>query len=60
MLLERGAAVVTNADPLRDELASFVDAVKNRTPPEVPADDGLAAVEVAGRMIEAMSRRRIT
>jgi predicted dehydrogenase len=34
-------------DMLRAELVSFLDAVKNGTPPEVSADDGLRALRVA-------------
>jgi predicted dehydrogenase len=46
---------IDDADPLRAELESFVNAVKNRSLPEVPAEDGLAAVEVATRIVQAIS-----
>ena len=49
----------TTADPLRAELESFVNAVRNRTAPEVPAEDGLAAVEVAERIVAAMPKRQL-
>ncbi len=50
---------IDDADPLRAELESFVNAVRNRTPPEVPAEDGLAAVELAERVVAAIPKRRL-
>ena len=50
---------IDDADPLRAELESFVNAVRNRTPPEVPAEDGLAAVELAERIVAAIPKRRL-
>jgi predicted dehydrogenase len=46
---------IDDADPLRAELESFVNAVKNRSAPEVPAEDGLAAVELATQIVQAIS-----
>ena len=50
---------IDDADPLRAELESFVNAVRNRTAPEVPAADGLAAVELAERIVAAIPKRRL-
>ena len=50
---------IDDADPLRAELESFVNAVKNRSAPEVPAEDGLAAVELAERIVAAIPARRL-
>jgi len=46
---------IDDIEPLRAELESFVNAVTTRTPPEVTIDDGLAAVETATRIVEAIS-----
>jgi len=43
-------------DALRAQLRSFVDAVRGRTPPVVPADEALAALRTALRVVEAMPR----
>ena len=51
---------IDDADPLRAELESFVNAVKNRSKPEVPAEDGLAAVEVATRIVQSIATRKLT
>jgi predicted dehydrogenase len=51
---------IDDADPLRAELESFVNAVKNRSQPEVPAEDGLAAVELASRIVEAIGSPKLT
>ena len=50
---------IDDADPLRAELESFVNAVRNRTAPEVPAEDGLAAVELAERIVAAIPKQRL-
>ncbi len=50
---------IDDADPLRAELESFINAVKNRSQPEVPAEDGLAAVEVATRIVESISTQKL-
>lgn len=41
---------VENGEPLKHELASFVDAVRSGTPPVVTAADGLRAVELAANI----------
>ncbi len=51
---------IDDADPLRAELESFVNAVRNRTAPEVPAEDGLAAVELAERIVAAIPKQRLS
>ncbi|WP_394741800.1 Gfo/Idh/MocA family oxidoreductase [Natronococcus roseus] len=46
---------VPNDEPLRNELASFLEVVRTGSTPEVTIDDGLAALEIA-RRIEAGER----
>ncbi len=41
-------------EPLRAELDAFVEAVKNGSRPVVTAEDGLHAVEVAARIVQAI------
>jgi predicted dehydrogenase len=43
-----------DVEPLRAELDAFVDAVTGITPPIVSAADGLAAVEVAARIVQTI------
>lgn len=50
---------IDDADPLRAELESFVNAVKNRSQPEVPAEDGLAAVELATRIVQSIQSHKL-
>ena len=50
---------IDDTEPLRAELDSFVDAIRNGTPPEVPAEDGLAAVECATRIVEAIQHQKL-
>jgi predicted dehydrogenase len=45
---------IDDVEPLRAELDSFVRAVTTKARPEVSADDGLAAVETATRIVEAI------
>lgn len=45
---------IENGEPLRAELASFVNAVRTGTKPEVTGQDGLEAIEIA-REIESKS-----
>ena len=47
------------AEPLRLELESFTASVKEGTPVEVPATDGLRAVELAERIVAAMPQRAL-
>ena len=46
---------ISDTEPLRAQLESFVSSVRNGTPPEVTAEDGLAAVETAVRIVEAIA-----
>ena len=48
-------------EPLVREIASFVDAVKEKKPAEVSAEDGLRAIQVAHRIQEsiALSAKRL-
>ena len=48
---------IEDAEPLRLELESFTTAVRNGTPVEIPATDGLRAVELAERIVAAMPKR---
>jgi len=50
---------ISDTEPLRAQLDSFISAVKNRTPPEVSAEDGLAAVETASRIVAAMGKQAL-
>lgn len=50
---------IDDAEPLRLQLESFVAAVRDGTAVEVPAEDGLAAVETAERIVAAMGRRSV-
>jgi predicted dehydrogenase len=45
---------IDDVEPLRAELEAFVDCVMGARPPVVSAEDGLAAVETAGRIVQAM------
>jgi predicted dehydrogenase len=50
---------IDDSDPLRAELESFVNAVKNRSLPEVPAEDGLAAVELATQIVQSIAPQKL-
>jgi predicted dehydrogenase len=50
---------IDDSDPLRAELESFVNAVKNRIPAEVPAEDGLAAVVLATQIVKSIAPQRL-
>jgi predicted dehydrogenase len=50
---------ISDTEPLRAQLDSFVHAVNNRTRPEVTAEDGLAAVETATRIVAAMGQQAL-
>jgi predicted dehydrogenase len=45
---------IKELDPLRAQLSSFVDAVTSGRTPEVTAEDGLAAVDAAQRIVGAI------
>ncbi|HEX8914484.1 MAG TPA: Gfo/Idh/MocA family oxidoreductase, partial [Humisphaera sp.] len=46
---------IDDIEPLRAELDSFVSAVANKTTPEVTIDHGVAAVEVATRIVQSIN-----
>ena len=50
---------ISDTEPLRAQLDSFITAVRNGTPPEVSAEDGLAAVETATRIVKAMGQQAL-
>jgi predicted dehydrogenase len=54
---ERPEIPATNA--IREELRSFAQAVRNGQEPEVPASEGLAALELAHRVLASMGERSI-
>ena len=43
---------VGHDEPLRAELISFVDAVRNGKPPAVTGEEGVASLEIATRCLE--------
>lgn len=45
---------IDDVEPLRAEVEAFVEAVRRGGTPAVPAEDGLAAVETARRIIDAI------
>jgi predicted dehydrogenase len=45
---------VEDVDPLRAQAESFVEAVRQGKRPQVTAEEGLAAVELAARIVAAM------
>jgi predicted dehydrogenase len=48
-----------DVEPLRAELEAFVASVTSGAPVEVSAEDGLAAVEIATRIVEAIGTQKI-
>ena len=53
-LIHGGKVTVTNEEPLRRELADFVEAVRTGRQPEVTGRDGRVALELATRVAETM------
>lgn len=51
--------VIDDVEPLRAELEAFVSAVREGSRPVVSAEDGLAAVELAARIVAAMGDVRL-
>ena len=51
--LEEAARRVAKAEPLRAELADFVQAARTGTPPKVTGTDGLFAVAIAEMLLES-------
>ena len=45
---------IDDVEPLRAELESFVNAARSHSTPLVTAEDGLAAVETAARIVQAI------
>ena len=48
-----------NQEPLKVELAAFVECVQNRRKPAVPGEDGLRALELAMRINAAIAERLV-
>jgi len=46
---------IDDIEPLRAELDSFIVAVRDGTPPQVTAEEGLAALECATKIVESIS-----
>jgi predicted dehydrogenase len=46
---------IDDVEPLRAELEAFLDAAEGKSPPAVTAEDGLAAVELATRIVQAIA-----
>jgi predicted dehydrogenase len=53
-LLKVEPLAIEEGDQLRAEQDAFIDAVINRSRPQVTAEDGTAAVELASRIVEAI------
>ncbi len=53
------AVPVENADQLLAEQEDFIGAVRNGTRPTVSGEDGMAAVEVAERIVAAMGSEAV-
>lgn len=49
---------IDDRDPLASELEAFLNCVRQRTPPPVSADDGLAAIRLASQVVESLSSHR--
>jgi predicted dehydrogenase len=50
---------IDEIDPLRAELESFIDAATGSAEPAVTGDEGLAAVELATRIVDSMTRQTL-
>jgi predicted dehydrogenase len=57
-LFRRIPVEVDGSEPLRKEIASFLDAVAGKVPPAVSGDEGLAALGVAERVLESIAGAR--
>jgi len=55
--LEMEEVSMEGEEPLKAELRSFVDAVRRGSGPEVTAEDGLRAIEVADRIVRDLETR---
>ena len=49
---------IDDQDPLRTELTSFIDCIRDRRPPPVSAEDGVAAVRLAEQIVQAVASHR--
>jgi len=49
---------IEDQDPLRTELESFIECVRDRRPPPVSAEEGLAAVRLAEQIVASLSAHR--
>lgn len=49
---------LNEGNPLQEELAAFLRSVRDRTPPVVSGEDGVAAVAAAEQVLAAISRNR--
>ncbi len=50
--------LVDDVEPLRAELQSFIGALQSGRPPEVSAEDGVAAVELAEQIVAALKQHQ--
>ena len=50
---------IDDQEPIRAEIEAFLNAVRTGTPPVVTAEDGLAAVETAERIIAAIPQQEL-
>ena len=58
-LLQIEELPISDTEPLRAQLDAFVSSVVNGTPPEVTVEDGLAAVETAVRIVQAIALQKL-
>lgn len=56
--IDGGKLDVSGEEPLKRELEDFVGAIRDRRAPEVTGDQGRAALELAGRIVELMGHGR--
>jgi predicted dehydrogenase len=50
---------IDDVEPLRAELDAFIDAVQTGSRPTVTAEDGLAAVDVARRIVASIKPQKL-
>jgi predicted dehydrogenase len=50
---------IDDQEPIRAEIEAFLNSVRTGTPPIVTAEDGLAAVETAERIIAAIPQQEL-
>ncbi len=58
-LVQVDQLAIDDVEPLRAQLDSFCDSIQNGTPVTVPAAAGLAAVEVAERIVAAIPKQEL-